>query len=129
MSPPRRLQKINQRRDATGHLDPKYAADLRKRSLETSADRGRDVAFLGRAKSSDSLVEALGQEFLESATSGEDATLEALNRGVPEEVGGPFVFTRGKDEFARGRDPSNPRGSTREPFPKVSGGDEEPREP
>jgi hypothetical protein len=128
MSSQRKPQKLNQRRDATGHLDPKYAADLRKRSLE-SAERGEDVAFLGRAKSSDSLVEALGEEFLESATSGEDATLEALNQDVPEEEGGPFVVTRGKDEFARGRDPSNPRGSTREPFPKASGGDDDPSEP
>jgi len=128
MSPPRK-QKFNQRRDATGHLDPKYAADLRKRSLESSPERAEGVAFLDRPKSSDALVEALGEEFLASATSGEDATLEALNRGVPEEEGGPFVVTRAKDEFARGRDPSNPRGSTREPFPKASGGDEEPSEP
>jgi hypothetical protein len=129
MSPARKRQKLNQRRDATGHLDPKYAADLRKRSLESSSERGEEVAFLERAKSSDPLVETLGEEFLESATSGEDATLEALNRDVPEEEGGPFVVTRGKDEFARGRDPSNPRGSTREPFPKASGGDEDQSEP
>jgi hypothetical protein len=107
------------RRDATGHLDPKYAADLRARSLE-STPRDGEVAFVARAKSSDSLVEALGEEFVAAATSGEDAGLEDLNRGVPEEQGGPFVVTTGKTEFARGTDRSNPKDATREPFPKTS---------
>ena len=111
-------QRTIQRRDATGHLDPKYAADLRSRSLEAAA-QGEDTAFLGRPKSSDSLAEALGEEFLEAATTGEDASLDALNESIPEEEGGPFVVTRGRDEFARGRDSSNPKGATREPFPKV----------
>ena len=111
-------QRTLQRRDATGHLDPQYAADLRLRSLE-GADRAADVAFLGRPKSSDALAEALGEEFLEAATTGEAAGLEALNEDTPEEEGGPFVVTLGRDEFARGRDPSNPKGATREPFPKV----------
>jgi hypothetical protein len=113
-----------QRRDATGHLDPKYAADLRRRSLETG-QRADDVAFLEHAKSSDPLAQALGEEFLEAATTGEDATLEALNQDMPEEEGGPFVLTSGRDEFAQGRDPSNPKGATREPFPKVLADEQE----
>jgi hypothetical protein len=112
-----------QRRDATGHLDPKYAADLRQRSIR-SAQRD-EVAFLGRAKSSDPLAEALGEEFVEAATTGEDAGFEARHGGVPEETGGPFVVTSARKEFARGRDPSNPIGATREPFPTVSSDDDE----
>jgi hypothetical protein len=118
MTTERKRQRLIHRRDATGHLDPKYAADLRLRSLE-SARGSEDVAFLGSAKSTDSLAEVLGEEFLESATTGEDANLEALNQNMPEDEGGPFVLTRGRDEFARGNDPSNPRGATREPFPKA----------
>src|SRR5450631_1937514 len=94
-----------QRRDATGHLDRRYAAGLRMHSLEHV--RPDDVAFLARARSKDSLADTLGREFLQSATMGEDSALEALNRGMPEEDGGPFVVTRGKDEFARGSDESN----------------------
>jgi hypothetical protein len=119
MTTARKRQRPLQRRDGTGHLDPKYAADLRSRSLE-SGPRQEDVAFLGRPKSSDPLAEALGEEFLEAATTGEDAALDALNQDMPEDAGGPFVVTRARDEFARGRDPSNPRGATREPFPKAS---------
>jgi hypothetical protein len=115
----RKGQRLLQRRDATGHLDPRYAADLRLRSLE-NARVGEDVAFVARAKSSDPLASALGQEFVESATTGESAGIEAFNEGIPEEEGGPFVLTRGRDEFAHGRDGSNPKGATREPFPRAS---------
>lgn len=116
------------RRDATGHLDPKYAADLRLRSRESTRPT-EDVAFLGRAKSEDPLAEALGEEFLEAATTGEDAGLEAHNQNLPEDEGGPFVLTRGRDEFARGNDPSNPRDATREPFPRVAADQDDSDEP
>jgi hypothetical protein len=104
-----------QRRDATGHLNPKYAADLRKRSVENA---GREYApFVDRPKTLDSLASALGREFIEAATTGDEVRLAELNERIPEDDGGPFVITRARDEFARGRDGSNPRGSTREPFP------------
>jgi phosphatidylserine/phosphatidylglycerophosphate/cardiolipin synthase-like enzyme len=124
MTTTRKRQRLAQRRDPTGHLDPKYAADLRLRSLET-ARSDLDIAFLGRARSSDSLAEVLGRGFVEAATTGEDRALDALNEGLPEDAGGPFVMTRGRDEFARGRDASNPKGATREPFPTVSAGDDD----
>jgi hypothetical protein len=124
MTTPRKKQKVVSRRDATGHLDPKYAADLHRLSLE-SAGPADGIAFLDRAKSSDPLAEALGEEFLEAATSGEDASLDELNQDVPEDVGGPFVVTTARDEFAGGLDPSNPSTATREPFPKVLGDEEE----
>jgi hypothetical protein len=119
MSVASKRQRLLQRRDATGHLDPRYAADLRLRSLE-NARAGEDVAFVARAKSSDPLAAALGEGFVESATTGEDAGVDVFNQGIPEEEGGPFVMTRGRDEFAHGRDRSNPKGATREPFPRAS---------
>jgi hypothetical protein len=119
MSTARKRQTPYQRRDATGHLDPKYAAALLLRSRKNgSVDE--DVAFLASTRSADPLARALGEVFVAAATTGEDAGLEAFNERTSEDEGGPFVVTRGRDEFARGSDPSNPEGATREPFPKVS---------
>ena len=52
-------------------------------------------------------------------TSGEDQSDQLQNLQVDEENGGPFVTTSARQEFARGTDRSNPRKSTREPFPKT----------
>jgi len=65
----------------------------------------------------DDLAEALAEQFLSSATSGEEAGEEAHESLVAEEEGGPFVFTRAKDEYAKGVDSSNPKGTLREPLP------------
>ena len=110
------------RRDATGHLDPRYAADLRLRSLEYAPRPEEALAFVDRTRSRETLAEVLGQDFVQTATTGEDGYLEAINRRGPEDDGGPFVLTRGRDEFARGSDPSNPEDATREPFPIAHGG-------
>jgi hypothetical protein len=106
------------RRDATGHLDPNYEAKLRG---ETGHSRSEDDAraFMTRAKSSDAFAEELGEEFVETATSGEDEAEDVFNQTVPEDAGGPFVETSGKQEFAHGTDASNIKGATREPFPKT----------
>lgn len=109
-----------QRRDATGHLDPRYAADLRARS-RASASRDETTAFLERPRTVDALAEVMGEDFVAAATTGEEVRLGQLNAGQPEEMGGPFVITRARHEFARGRDGSNPRGATREPFPRALG--------
>ena len=106
------------RRDATGHLDPKYAADLRARSLEENPTNN-DRAFLTGSRSRDSLSEGLGEEWVAAATSGEDDAGEVRDQRVPEEVGGPFVITSASTEFAPGIDESNPLQATREPFPKT----------
>lgn len=111
------------RRDATGHLNPQYAADLRKRSL-ASGDRDDAVAFVERPRSRDALAAALGEEFIEGATTGTHLRLAEIDEGIPEEQGGPFVITTARKEFARGRDGSNPPGSTREPFPTALAGEE-----
>jgi hypothetical protein len=129
----RRPRPSIQRRDPTGHLDPKYAAELRQKSREHAPRADEDVAFLGAPKSRESLAQTLGEEFVAAATAGEDVRLDDLNAGLPEEEGGPFVVTRAKREFARDPDASNPEGATREPFPTAlsddgnSGDDEEDR--
>jgi hypothetical protein len=102
------------RRDGAGHLDPKYAADLRRKSGKAPDD---GVAFLGGPHAKDDLAESLGEQFVETATTGEDEGEEFLAQEVPEEVGGPFVPSTAGREFADGPDPSNPPGAKREPFP------------
>jgi hypothetical protein len=67
------------------------------------------------------LAEDMAEGFVGSATSGEDQRLEIRDRVMDEEMGGPFVMTPAKREFAEGIDPSNPEDSEREPFPTVTG--------
>jgi hypothetical protein len=108
-----------QRRDGAGHLDAHYAATLRERSEEGRV-RDPDEAFIGRSgHSKDNLAEAMGETWVETATSGEDESEEVFNQAVPEDEGGPFVTTTAGQEFAEGTDPSNPERSKREPFPKT----------
>ncbi len=106
------------RRDRVGHIDPKYASDLHRRATE-GAVRDDDAAFVGRPRSGDDLAEQLGEEVVTSATSGEHEGEDFLNQDVPEERGGPFIVSPAEKEFAGGTDPSNPKGSTREPFPRT----------
>ena len=109
------------RRDATGHLDPKYAADLRAKSRESAGDVRVDRAFLRTSKSRgrDTLSDELGEDAVRTMTSAEDQSDRLQEGTVVEEIGGPFVITPARREFARGTDRSNPRKSTREPFPKT----------
>jgi hypothetical protein len=102
------------RRDGAGHLDPKYAADLLRQSGRPEAE---GVGFLEQSRSTDDLAEALGEQFVEGATTGEGAAEEDLDQEVPEERGGPFVRSNAGTEFAEGVDRSNPKGAKREPFP------------
>ena len=107
------------RRDGTGHLDPRYAATLRDKSLEGRVRDG-DEAFIGRSgRSNDNLAEAMGETWVETATSGEDESEEVFDQSVPEDEGGPFVTTTAGQEFAEGTDASNPKRSKREAFPKT----------
>jgi hypothetical protein len=110
-----RAGKAVRRFDRPGHLDPKYAADLRRQSGVEEKD---PRAFLDGPRSpNDDLAEERGEEVVEKATTGEDAGEESLDQVVPEEDGGPFVETSGTQEFAEGADLSNPKGAFREPFP------------
>ncbi len=69
-----------------------------------------------RGAADDDLAEELGEEFVESATSGEQAA-DMRDEEVPEESGGPFVETSGRSEFAYGTDASNPKDAECAPFP------------
>lgn len=105
------------RRDATGHLDPNYARDLRRLSRE-NVEQDDDRGFLVGKRKDDALADELGKEFVETVTSGEDEGVELRDAEVPEEIGGPFVTTDAGKEFADEPDASNPADATREPFPK-----------
>ena len=111
-------KKAASRRDATGHLNRQYAADLRKKSRESHEDLGADRAFLRKSRSDD-LAEELGEEAVQAMTSGDANERILTDLEVEEERGGPFVRTTGRQEYAGGTDRSNPRSATREPFPKT----------
>jgi hypothetical protein len=106
------------RRDATGHLNPRLASHLRRRSRADRVDNRTD-AFVRGTSSSDDLAEVLGEEAVTAMTGGDDFGEDVSDRVVTEEFGGPFITSTGRKEFGRGVDASNPRGSKREPFPKV----------
>lgn len=105
-----------QRRDATGHIDPQYARELLAKSGKSS--NTHDYAFLTTARTTEELSEELGESFVQSATSGEEAAPERSDRMHEAERGGPYVITSDSQEFAVGVDASNPRSATREPFPR-----------
>jgi hypothetical protein len=105
-----------QRRDHPGHIDPKYAKNLLRKSDKPEKEPD---SFIPRARSKDTLVEELGEEFVKQVTSAEYGAEDAMNQDVVEEVGGPFIETRAGTEFAEGTDASNPKGATREPFPRT----------
>jgi hypothetical protein len=102
------------RNDHAGHLDPKYARELRARGGKPEPV-GR--AFIVEPRGNDDLAEELAEEAIESATSGEYDGEDRMNQAVAEETGGPFVESTGKVEFAHGTDLSNPKGAKKEPFP------------
>jgi hypothetical protein len=111
-----RAKPLLRREDHAGHLDPRYAAELRRQSGRPEPE---PASFVGRPRSKDDLVEELGEEFVGQATSGEYEGEDLQDQQVPEERGGPFVETSAGTEFAEGTDPSNPKGATREPFPRT----------
>ena len=74
----------------------------------------------GPAHTNDALAESLAEDFLSSATSGEEQGEETADAIVPEEDGGPFVVTTRAQELGHGADASNPKGSMREPFPTAN---------
>jgi hypothetical protein len=68
----------------------------------------------GPAHSRDDLAEDLAENFLGSATSGQEEIHDEL---LTEELGGPFLEGRASMEFADDVDASNPDDAAREPFP------------
>jgi hypothetical protein len=75
----------------------------------------------GPARTRDDLAEALAEDFLRTATSGEYGG-EPLGEVVPEELGGPFIETDARKEFADDVDESNPLDATAEALPQAVGG-------
>jgi len=97
-----------------------------------SAGRQEPAFLSDGAFAEDDLAEELGEEFVMTATSGEQAAEDLRNQDVPEEVGGPFVETSGSTEFAYGSDPSNPQDAEPSAFPmaikSLEESDDEPEE-
>lgn len=111
------------RRDATGHMDSRYEHDLLAESRENHEDHGSNGAFIARPRTGDELGDELGEAFVRSATSGEEAGPERKDQVTTEEDGGPFVISSAATEYAGGTDASNIAGATREPLPKSSKND------
>lgn len=76
-----------------------------------------DPSSGGPARAHDPLAEELAEEYLQSATTGEEAAPDRLDAPVAEEEGGPFVVSPASNEFAEGEDLSNPRDAEAEPLP------------
>ncbi|MEY2931452.1 MAG: hypothetical protein RL033_2201 [Pseudomonadota bacterium] len=115
---------VLRRRDATGHINPQYARELLAKARENRNDDDSPEstrAFLsGNHHSDDSLAEELAEAFLEAATSGEEAESTRRDQVTPDEYGGPFVYTSGREEYALDVDESNIAEATREPLPRTS---------
>jgi hypothetical protein len=116
---------VVKRRDASGHMDPHYARDLlekarENRNLDDSPESAR--AFILDTKYGDPASDGFGEAFLEAATSGEDSEPARRDRVTPDEYGGPFVYTTGRDEFSLDVDDPSVADVTREPFPRTSRG-------
>lgn len=75
----------------------------------------------GPTTTSDDLADALGRDFVTSATTGEDAADEDLDQEVPEDIGGPFLESEASREYDPHPDASNPPDSTREALPTAMG--------
>lgn len=76
----------------------------------------------GPARTRDDLADTLAEEYLEAATSGEEAGERVRDEIVPEELGGPFLQADADEEFADDIDGNNPPDATKEPFPRAVGG-------
>ena len=77
----------------------------------------------GPARTRDDLAENLAEDFLQGATSGGEPMAEEHNDEVtPEELGGPFVETSAREEFADGIDESNPADAERAALPMTGPG-------
>ena len=76
----------------------------------------------GPARIPDDLAEDLAENFIDSATRGDDADDAKLDAVVSEEIGGPFLETSAVDEFANDTDEANPPDADREALPRPGAG-------
>jgi hypothetical protein len=75
----------------------------------------------GPAVAGDDLADEIAEDFLTSATSGEEAGESIRDALVPEDYGGPFVESNARTEFADGTDLSNPEDAEPAAFPTATG--------
>ena len=111
------------RRDGAGRINPQYARELLAKARETKNDDNSPEnmhAFLKAARATEPLAQEMGENFLETVTSGEEREAERRDEITADEVGGPFVVTTAGEEFATGTDESNIPEALREPLPRTS---------
>jgi hypothetical protein len=118
-----RFCEVAARRTTKPKPDPRgansYSKPFDPRRHERSDDADAFIPTSGKAP--DDLAERLGEQFVESATTGVlDA--DGLDAAVPEEIGGPFVETEGSEELADGADESNPPDAEVEALPHPMAG-------
>ena len=75
----------------------------------------------GHAHTGEPVAESLAEDFVASATSGEEAGPDRRDALDAYELGGPFVETRAQEEFATTVDEMNPEDAIPEPFPTANG--------
>jgi hypothetical protein len=98
-------------RAAPSRAAPKAAAEPPAQRAHRTDDADAflpDPSDDGPAHANDDLAEVLAEDFLESATRGNDVYEDELDRSLPDEVGGPFVVTDADEEMVDDVDESNP---------------------
>ena len=80
----------------------------------------RDPSEGGPPLAAGDIAERLAEEFVQSATSGEEAAEDARDEWQTEEIGGPFIETRASEEFADDVDQANPEGTEPAAFPTAN---------
>ena len=109
-----------ERRDATGHLNPGYEWKLLA-PFRARRDAGDDKsAFVSGTRTHERLAEERAEAFIESALSDEDVEGNRRDRITIGELGGPFVPSSGKREFAYDVEPPNIPEAMRESWPRTS---------
>jgi len=101
---------------------PRRDVDIERVMRADSADAFIRNPDDGDVNVGDDLAESLAEEFVHSATSGENQAEETMDQVVPEEIGGPFVETSAEEEFADDIDESNPVDAEPEPLPRAVSG-------
>jgi hypothetical protein len=76
----------------------------------------------GPPRVGDDLAEVLAEDFLESATRGNEVFEDEIDAPLSDEVGGPFVITDEDEELADDVDASNPPDAEPAPRPRAVAG-------
>jgi hypothetical protein len=106
------------------HRSPGSTKAARKRRAASLESSGPRAAFLpdpngGPARTDEDLAEELAEEFVTQATSGTEHEETIQDEITPDEIGGPFVPSTAKEEFAAGTDASNPSDAEPAPLPRT----------